>query len=134
MRRFGLTPGILLTSGLLALCSAGLAACGGNKLEEEDFVYTYTQQYCAVWLECSDPAMRVWDGLEGTEGCEAEIGPEMADKANGCKLVADNAQACLDKLADLACPADGQALDEALPIECEVAWKKCSLTAEDLEG
>lgn len=117
-------------SGALVWGVPLLVAC--NKLSEEEFVYSYTEMYCTRGLECLDPALAVFDGINSTDACEAEIGDEMAAKAAGCKIVRKNAELCLEEMATLSCPAEGDDLDADLPSACPVSWKKCALTAEDL--
>jgi hypothetical protein len=109
-----------------------LVGCGG-KLSEEEFVNEYTRSYCEWQLQCVDPAQAVFDGTEGTEGCEAEVGAEMVAKAYGCKLVPDFAELCLQGMTELSCPEEGEDPAESLPQDCELSWKKCALTGEDLD-
>jgi hypothetical protein len=114
------------------LCVLFLVGCGG-KLSEEEFVNEYTRSYCAWEQQCVDPAMAVFDGAEGVEACEAAFGEEMVNKAFGCKLERDFAELCLQGMAELSCPEDGQEPAEVLPQDCELSWKKCALTGEDLD-
>lgn len=122
MHQGSFARGALLCASLLS------AACG--KLSEEEFVYSYTESYCTKWLDCVDPALAVFDGIDSAEACEADIGNTLGDRANLCKLVRRNAEDCLLAMADMSCPSDGKDLDTELPSVCSFVWKNCDPSAE----
>lgn len=103
------------------LALASVAACG---VKEEEFVPEYVDLYCAAWLDCTDPAELVFDGIDGVDYCLATFGPVFAEKAETCKLKKGKAKKCLDSMALLTCPSEG-ALDDALPLVCLDVWHKC---------
>ncbi len=110
-----------LMRGLLVLGLAGLVGCG---VSEEEFVPAYVDHYCVAWLDCTDPAELVFDGIDGTDYCLGTFGPVMQQKAETCKLKKGRAKRCLDEMALLTCPSDGE-LDDALPLICNDVWHKC---------
>ena len=101
-----------------------LVGCG-EKMVPEDYVDAYLEQYCAYWLECSDPAQLTFEGTNSEEACLAIHGDRIASQWQGCKLVDKLATQCLDQMAALTCPADGAALDDQLPPVCATVWEKC---------
>ncbi|MEQ1505120.1 MAG: hypothetical protein ABMB14_22995 [Myxococcota bacterium] len=110
---------------------AGVLLVAGCGPSESEFVVEYTDAYCAYYLDCSDPAILVFDGLDAIDDCVAVAGPENAARASGCKLERTAARACLDQMATVACPTDGTPVDEALPTACTATWKNCSDQPED---
>jgi hypothetical protein len=109
-------------------CALG-ASCGGGKAT--DFAAEYVDLYCAWYLDCADPALQVFDGMDTLEECQAAVGPAVADNAEACKLDRVPARACLDGLAVASCPAEGALLEESVPYECGFAFKDC---AEGVDG
>jgi hypothetical protein len=101
----------------------GVVSCG--KVEAEEYLVDFTEQYCDVWLACTDPAQLAFDGLDSPESCVATNGPRFADQWNGCVLDQKNADRCLAFLPGTDCPESGEDLDAAIPAECYGAWKKC---------
>ena len=103
------------------LALAALAACG---VPEDEFVPAYVDAYCVAWLDCTDPAELVFDGIDGTDYCLATVGPTVQAKAESCKLKKSKARQCLDQMELLTCPSEGE-LDDALPLICLDVWHKC---------
>lgn len=100
----------------------GLVACGGLKADE--FVQQYTEQYCTLRVECGDPADLVFEGADTLDTCTGTYGPQFEAEGQGCVLKSGPAQDCLDAMAALSCPADGD-IDAAIPGECGTVWQKC---------
>jgi len=98
------------------------SACGASQM---DFVLDYTDAVCSYALDCDDPALRVFDGVEDTTACEAVLGPAVLGQSQDCALVRRSARQCLDALAVLPCPSDGSAATDNLPPTCEAVWRKC---------
>jgi hypothetical protein len=101
-----------------------LVGCG-EPLPPEQYLTDFTDAYCAVWVECADPAALAFDG-RSVDDCLAEHGPRFAAQWQGCLVDDDNASACLAFLEGSAtCPTTGD-VDDVLPLECLEAWEKCS--------
>ena len=100
---------------------AGLMGCG---VSEDKFVPQYVDLYCVVWLDCTDPAELVFDGVDGIDHCLGTFGPIVADKAQTCKLKKGRAKKCLNDMELLTCPSEGE-LDDVLPLICQDVWHKC---------
>ncbi|MEQ1566259.1 MAG: hypothetical protein ABMA64_11525 [Myxococcota bacterium] len=110
-------------SVLRAWFVAALAAgCGDS---ESEFVVSYVDTLCQQYVACVDPALQVFDGLEGTEACEAEYGDPVAERAAACKLERSAASECLAGMSGMGCPAEGEPFDAQLPPACASVWKKC---------
>jgi hypothetical protein len=98
------------------------AGCGGA---ETEFVVEYVNLYCEQYLACADPALQVFDGMGSAEQCEGTFGPPIADQAAGCKLEKRAARECLDGMAALQCPGEGEVFDDVLPPACATVWQRC---------
>jgi hypothetical protein len=100
-----------------------MAGCG-RKLDPEGYLVDFTDQYCAIELECTDPAQLAFEGSDSIDLCVATNGPRFAEQWGGCVLDRKNAVRCLSLLPDTQCPDEGD-LDSAIPAECFGAWQKC---------
>lgn len=104
-----------------------LVACGKEKAD--DFVIEFTDTYCNLRLGCGNQAGLVFDGAVTLESCQAVYGPEFEAWGEGCALKSKPAKQCLDELATLTCPEDGN-VDEVLPAVCNTVWTKCEAVPE----
>lgn len=111
-----------MRAALVALVA--LASCGGRR-EPDAYLEEFTDTYCAVWMECADPAQLAFDGVD-VEDCVATNGARFEAQWQGCKLDSKAADRCLTFLAGTQCPADGGDLDAILPLDCSTAWEKCA--------
>lgn len=112
----------------IAVVAAGMAACGPS---ETSFVVDYTDAYCTWYLACADPALLVFDGLDDVDACKAVVGPEIAVSAGACKVDHAAARACLGQMATVPCPEPGTVFEDAVPLACTQAWKKCDALPGD---
>jgi hypothetical protein len=108
---------------LVCVCACALAGCGGKA--ETEFVLQYTDLYCDAYLKCVDPVLQVFDGMPTQEECEGTYGPPMSAQSDVCKLEKKAARACLDGMATMKCPSDGEEIEDVLPAACASVWKKC---------
>jgi hypothetical protein len=113
--------------GTGAVVLVALAACGPD---EGEFVSDYTRAYCAYYLECSDPALAVFDGLDTMDECTAAFAPDVAQQAGSCQLFARSARECLTALEGLACPSSSLDPDDGLPAVCSDVWVDCAVEEE----
>lgn len=117
--------------GWRAAWLAGIAVAAGCGPSEAAFVVDYTDAYCTWYLQCADPAILVFDGLDDVDTCKAVVGPEVAAEGAVCKVSKGAARACLDQLATVPCPEPGTLIEDAVPVACDSAWKKCTAQPGD---
>jgi hypothetical protein len=106
---------------------AALVACGPD---EGAFVSDYTRAYCTYYLDCSDPALAVFDGLDTMDECTDAFAPGVAAQARSCQLFGRSARECLTALDGLACPVSSQDPNDGLPAVCSDVWVDCAVEEE----
>jgi len=117
-----------MRTACIGLCGLILAGCG---LDETYFVPDYADRYCEAMLACASPAQLTFEGITGQDDCLGLVGPDIDAWGEGCKYKAGKAKKCLKAMEALACPAEGQTLDDVLPIECDEVYIQCAVTAGD---
>jgi len=63
---------------LCGLSLLTLAACG---IDETVFIPDYTDHYCQALMDCDDPAVLTFDGIESKDDCLGMVGPEIEKTA-----------------------------------------------------
>ena len=104
-----------------------LVGCG---LPESDFSREYTQGWCDYYLACEDPAILLFDGIDGFEDCEPLVAPHVVTMGSVCKFKGGKAKDCLAAVEALTCPTDEFAF--TVPAECSAVYPGCDLSF-DLE-
>lgn len=105
----------LLTTSLLLL---------GGCYTESDFIPAKTTAFCQVLLECTDPAVLAFDGVDA-QSCEGVWGPRFQAEAQGCKVKGSAGKQCVSALETMACPTDGRPVQDHIPVVCASALQKC---------
>jgi len=90
---------------------------------ESKFVPEKTDAFCALLLECTDPAVLAFDGMTN-ESCQAFWGPQFRDEGLDCKFRRGAAKDCVSALMNATCPAEGSVADN-LPEICGAVFTDC---------
>lgn len=110
------------------LLLTGLIGCGPH---ETRFIPDFADRFCDLVLECEDPAVLVFDGIEDREDCLSLYGNGIDSQGEGCKYKRKRGKRCLRAMELMTCPTDGTPLRDALPLECDEVYIKCSRVPED---
>lgn len=105
-----------------------LMACGPS---DEAFVARYTEDWCAVVMACSDPAVLAFDGIETVEDCEAIVGSQVEVEAASCSYDPKAARSCLSALHELGCDGSQAPVE---PSTCSVVFLECTEGGENASG
>lgn len=102
-----------------------LAALATGCYAEHDFVPAKTDAFCAFLLECTDPAVIAFDGMN-MEVCQGFWGPRFDEEGDTCrKFTRSVAQDCVAALELATCPEDGSPVSENLPEICSYVYTRC---------
>ena len=113
---------------LAGLTLMTLAGCG---IDETKFIPEYTQLYCEKYMECSDQAVRVFDGIDDIDQCLGTVGPQIEAEVGYCDYNPKAAKKCIKAMEAMTCPGEGQFLDDVVPLDCSEAVNACNPPAED---
>lgn len=109
----------------------GALALGGCGMPQGEFQAAYLESLCEHVMACSDPAQLTFDGILTQEDCKLQRGEEVGEWGVGCKFRASLAEACLEDMAALTCPA-GEGQLAARPDSCALVFEDCQ-RVEDTE-
>ena len=97
-----------------------LVGCGPSEAEH---AAEFTSAYCSWLLDCEDPAVLTFDGIQSFEDCEALIAPEATGYGTTCKYKGGNSKACIRAMNALSCPEDASF---SMPPECSEVYLGCT--------
>ena len=98
---------------------------------ESDFVPAKTDAFCSLLIECTDPAVLAFDGIDEST-CQGVWGPIFKDEASRCKLRAGPAKECVAALESATCPSEGLLIDQ-LPESCSSTYVNCTDVVDDTD-
>ncbi len=111
----------------LSLTLLLLAGCG---VDETVFIPDYTDLYCDALIECTDPAVLTFDGIDGKDDCLSTVGPELEDEVGRCDYSPKQAKRCLKAMEGMGCPGEDQSLADILPLDCATVSENCTAPKE----
>lgn len=100
-----------------------LAACG---IDETVYIPDYTDLYCDAVMDCTDPAVLTFDGIESKDDCLAMVGPAIEAEVGYCDYNPKQAKKCLQAMETMGCPGDGQTIDDVIPVDCSGVTSACN--------
>ncbi|MCA9567270.1 MAG: hypothetical protein KC656_05485 [Myxococcales bacterium] len=90
-----------------------------------DYVTTKTDTFCSWLLECTDPSVLAFDGMN-MEVCQGFWGPRFEEEGLECKKFKRGvAKQCIEALELATCPADGSPVSDNIPEVCDFVYLRC---------
>ena len=99
-----------------------LVGCGPNL---DAFLPEYVDSVCELVLECTDPAVRTFDGTNSMDACWSVWGPSIAEPFASCDYRPALGKACLDAIDEVRCPEYVLTVDAVLPEACVTLTEEC---------
>lgn len=108
------------------LCGLLLTTLAGCGIDETVFIPDYTDLYCDTVMECTDPAVLTFDGIESKDDCLGIIGPEIEAEIGYCDYSPKAAKKCVKAMELMGCPGEGQTVEDVLPVDCAAVTQACN--------
>ena len=108
-----------------------LAGCG---LSEALFSEEYTNAYCAHWVDCVDPAVLTFDGIEGTGDCVGLVAPKVVTMGLDCDFKRGKAKDCVRAMQTLTCEGDGTKFLFSPPTVCTEVYPGCDINFDEADA
>ena len=99
-----------------------LFGCGPSL---DTFLPEYVDSVCELVLECTDPAVRTFDGTNSMEACRSFQGPSIVEIFDSCDYRPTRGKACLDAIDEVRCPEYVLTVDAVLPEACVTLTEEC---------